>query len=222
MNNNLVPHNNHLILLLLLLLVFFLVSNSIIPSQCEELAPHLCGTNNGTQDFSTLLDSLLPDLASLTYKIGSKITNGSYSDINGTVYAHAYALAQCRGDYSISFYGDNIRSSADFVIANKTEVKDSKDFSIKLIDLMDEITGDAITSQNWNGKGKRVLLNNDTLYALLQCNMDLEYDRCNQCLTMAKTKLGYGEDCYNRQGCQVLFSSCYLCTELYPFFYNAT
>ncbi|KAL3649272.1 hypothetical protein CASFOL_005675 [Castilleja foliolosa] len=101
---------------------------------------------------------------------------------------------------NISFFGD-IRSLSEFIIANINEVKAdfSRDFNMKLTALMDEITLEAITSQNWIGKGTRVLSNNDTLYALLQCNKDLEYDRCNQCLTIAKTKLDYNKDCYNRE-----------------------
>jgi hypothetical protein len=83
---------------------------------------------------------------------------------------------------------------------------------------MDEIKKQAVEPKNEGlGKGETKVSKFVTLYALVQCTRDLSPLDCAQCLAIA---VGNFETfCNNRKGCQVLYSSCYVRYELYPFFF---
>nr|XP_043636529.1 cysteine-rich repeat secretory protein 55 [Erigeron canadensis] len=67
------------------------------------------------------------------------------------------------------------------------------------------------------GKGETKLTPFVTLYALSQCTQDLSPLLCRQCLAIAVEN--FGTICENRKGCRVIYSSCYVRYELYPFFF---
>jgi hypothetical protein len=59
-----------------------------------------------------------------------------------------------------------------------------------------------------------------TLYCLTQCTEDLSQQDCSTCLSDA---IGYLPQCCNgKQGGRVLFPSCNIRYELYPFYRNVT
>ncbi|MFS7964377.1 putative Gnk2-like domain-containing protein [Helianthus anomalus] len=65
------------------------------------------------------------------------------------------------------------------------------------------------------GTGETKLSDFVTLYALSQCTRDLSPLLCRQCLAIA---LGQ-TFCANKKGCRVIYSSCNIRYELYPFFF---
>ena len=95
---------------------------------------------------------------------------------------------------------------------------DPEDFNKELGALMDHIRAQAVVpSEEGLGKGKSVLSPFVTLYALVQCTRDLSEISCAQCLSIAVNN--FPNFCSNRKGCRVLYSSCYVRYELYPFFF---
>ncbi|KAL3649273.1 hypothetical protein CASFOL_005676 [Castilleja foliolosa] len=235
MNNNLDPHNS----LLLLVLVLFLVSNSIIPSQCEEPAYYLCGAVNATSQNSKTIHNLLPKLVKSTNISGSTTITSNKKNRDpiyvrsGPVQRRPRVLelhSQCNKSHSPrQILSHPIRCpdvTTGQIYINTANVTNPEDYNGNLTQLMDKLTLEAVGSENGMGKGTRVLSNVDsTLYALLQCNKDIldrDYARCGDCLYMARNNLNATGPCYNHKGCLVLYSSCYLRVEFYPFFYNFT
>ena len=97
-------------------------------------------------------------------------------------------------------------------------VTDPENFNKELGTLMDQIRAQAAETKNKGlGKGETKLSSFVTLYALVQCTRDLSQIDCAQCLAIA---VGNFETfCKDRKGCRVLYSSCYVRYELYPFFF---
>ncbi|EYU37281.1 hypothetical protein MIMGU_mgv1a018056mg [Erythranthe guttata] len=60
------------------------------------------------------------------------------------------------------------------------------------------------------GKGKSDVSLFDRLYVLEQCTRDLSELACAQCASIV---------CNDKRGCRVLYGSCYVWYELYPFFF---
>ncbi|KAG8387239.1 hypothetical protein BUALT_Bualt02G0000800 [Buddleja alternifolia] len=83
---------------------------------------------------------------------------------------------------------------------------------------MSRISSEAVKPPNKGlGKEKSKISSFLTLYTLVQCTRDLSELNCAQCLAIA---IGNFPDvCPNRRGCRVLYSSCYVRYELYPFFF---
>lgn len=101
---------------------------------------------------------------------------------------------------------------------NVENVTDPQDFNKKLGALMDEIRSEAVEARNEGlGKGETKLSPFVTLYALVQCTRDLALVDCAQCLAIAVGN--FPNFCNVRKGCRVLYSSCYVRYELYPFFF---
>ncbi|KAL6576799.1 hypothetical protein OROMI_011075 [Orobanche minor] len=117
------------------------------------------------------------------------------------------------------FIGDV--DTSGLIMFNTQNVTDFKDFNKIRSDLINNITSEAVGKGQslWMGKGKSKLHKpSDTyLHALVQCTRDLSDLNCAQCLAIAKGNLD-GEY-RNKKGFRVLYGSCYLRYELYPFFY---
>ncbi|KAG5586488.1 hypothetical protein H5410_046922 [Solanum commersonii] len=97
-------------------------------------------------------------------------------------------------------------------------VSDPGFFNKKLAQLKNQLIADAIVPMNKGlGKGKSKISPFLTLYALMQCTRDLPKIDCAQCLAVAVGN--FPTTCLNRKGCRVLYSSCYVRYELYPFFF---
>ncbi|PQQ13797.1 hypothetical protein Pyn_00041 [Prunus yedoensis var. nudiflora] len=89
-------------------------------------------------------------------------------------------------------------------------------FNKELGALVDKIEAQAVVPKNGGlGKGETKLSPFLTLYALVQCTRDLSQLDCSQCLAIAVGN--FPTFCDNRKGCRVLYSSCYVRYELYPF-----
>ncbi|XP_031263350.1 cysteine-rich repeat secretory protein 55-like [Pistacia vera] len=101
---------------------------------------------------------------------------------------------------------------------NVENVTDPESFNRELGALMDKIRSQAVLPKNEGlGKGKTTLSSFLTLYALVQCTRDLAPINCAQCLAIAIGN--FPKFCDSRKGCRVLYSSCYVRYELYPFFF---
>ena len=101
---------------------------------------------------------------------------------------------------------------------NVETVSDPDSFNKKLGALMDRVRKDATKpSNNGLGKGETEISPFLTLYALGQCTRDLAPIDCAQCLAIAVGN--FPNFCKDRKGCRVLYSSCYVRYELYPFFF---
>ncbi|KAI3461813.1 hypothetical protein Pfo_018476 [Paulownia fortunei] len=117
---------------------------------------------------------------------------------------------------TVSFFGEVDTSGIYFY--NVENVTDTDVFNKKLGALMDQIRSEAIRpAQKGLGKGKSNISPFLTLYALVQCTRDLSELNCAQCLAIAVGN--FPRFCDNKKGCRVLYSSCYVRYELYPFFF---
>ncbi|KAL8225046.1 hypothetical protein R6Q57_017603 [Mikania cordata] len=67
------------------------------------------------------------------------------------------------------------------------------------------------------GKEETKLSDSVTLYALFQCTRDLPNFYCESCFEIAWSY--FRGICENKNGCRIIYSSCYASNELYPFFF---
>ncbi|KAH7517627.1 hypothetical protein FEM48_Zijuj09G0084800 [Ziziphus jujuba var. spinosa] len=116
-----------------------------------------------------------------------------------------------------NFIGE-IDTSYGIFYYNINNVSDPESFKKALGNLVDKVRAQAVETKNEGlGKGETKLSEFVTLYALAQCTRDLSKIDCAQCVAIA---VGSFETiCRDRQGCRVLYSSCYVRYELYPFFF---
>ncbi|KAK8575363.1 hypothetical protein V6N12_063038 [Hibiscus sabdariffa] len=75
------------------------------------------------------------------------------------------------------------------------------------------------TSANMYATGDEPYTVDNTLYALVQCTLDLSPNECNQCLEAAIKDVS--SQCYGSRGARLLSRSCYLRYELYAFYEGA-
>jgi hypothetical protein len=120
--------------------------------------------------------------------------------------------------YNNKSFAGQVDTSFGIFYWNVDNVSDPDNFNKYLGALMDEIKKQAVEPKNEGlGKGETKVSQFVTLYALVQCTRDLSPLDCAQCLAIA---VGNFETfCNNRKGCRVLYSSCYVRYELYPFFF---
>ncbi|XP_052171324.1 cysteine-rich repeat secretory protein 55-like [Diospyros lotus] len=120
--------------------------------------------------------------------------------------------------YDIKNFFGKVDVSIGIFYYNVENVTDPETFNKQLGALMDQITSQAAVPGNkGNGRGKTKLSPFLTLYALVQCTRDLPQLPCSQCLAIAIGN--FPSFCDNRKGCRVLYSSCYVRYELYPFYF---
>ncbi|KAK9281111.1 hypothetical protein L1049_004004 [Liquidambar formosana] len=116
-----------------------------------------------------------------------------------------------------NFIGE-VDTSVGIFYYNVDNVTDPESFKKELGNLMDKIKSQAVVSTNEGlGKGETKISPFVTLYALVQCTRDLPPLSCAQCLAVAVGN--FQTICDSRKGCRVLYSSCYVRYELYPFFF---
>ncbi|KAI9078936.1 hypothetical protein K1719_039085 [Acacia pycnantha] len=121
--------------------------------------------------------------------------------------------------YSNESFIGKVDTSFGIIYWNLGNVSDPEAFNKELGSLMDEIKAEAVMAKNKGlGKGKTKLSSFVTLYGLVQCTGDLSDVSCAQCLAIAEES-NFNKLCSNRKGCRVLYSSCYVRYELYPFFF---
>ncbi|KAM0948262.1 putative Gnk2-like domain-containing protein [Dioscorea sansibarensis] len=102
--------------------------------------------------------------------------------------------------------------------ANIDNATDPVQFVNKTSELMSNVRGAATEPGNAGlGRGEYKFEPQITIYGLAQCTEDLDQMPCAQCLSAAVAK--FPAYCQFKQGCQVLFSSCWARYEVYPFFF---
>ncbi|OMP10440.1 hypothetical protein COLO4_04503 [Corchorus olitorius] len=120
--------------------------------------------------------------------------------------------------YSTQNFIGEVDTSNGILYGNVANVTDPKSFKKQLGALMDNIRSEAVMPNTQGlGKAKTKLSPFVTLYALVQCTRDLSKINCAQCLAIAVEN--FENFCDSRKGCRVLYSSCYVRYELYPFFF---
>lgn len=101
---------------------------------------------------------------------------------------------------------------------NVENVTDPDEFNKKLAALIDRVSSEAVgPSSKGLGRGKSDISPFERLYALVQCTRDLSNLNCAQCASVAIGN--FPTVCGNKKGCRVLYRSCYVRYELYPFFF---
>ncbi|RZB53140.1 Cysteine-rich receptor-like protein kinase 25 [Glycine soja] len=93
-------------------------------------------------------------------------------------------------------------------------------FMSLLYNTMNHTAHEAAISGNMYSTKQANYSNSETLYCLAQCTQDLSPQNCTACLTQAIEYLP--NCCEGKQGGRVLFPSCNIRYELYPFFRNVT
>ncbi|CAN6545028.1 unnamed protein product [Malus baccata var. baccata] len=117
-----------------------------------------------------------------------------------------------------SFIGE-VDTSYGIFYYNVDNVTDPEKFNEELGALTDKIRAQAVMPESGGlGKGETKLSPFVTLYALVQCTRDLSKLGCSHG-ALAIAVGNFPTFCNNRKGCRVLYSSCYVRYELYPFFY---
>ncbi|XP_010524650.1 PREDICTED: cysteine-rich repeat secretory protein 55 [Tarenaya hassleriana] len=102
-------------------------------------------------------------------------------------------------------------------VANVTET-DPETFDKVLATLFDRVRAEAVSAGSKGlGKDKTDLTPFVTLYGLVQCTRDLSELDCAQCFAIAVRNFMYA--CHGKKGCRVLYSSCYVRYEFYPFYF---
>ncbi|XP_059295954.1 cysteine-rich repeat secretory protein 55-like [Lycium ferocissimum] len=120
--------------------------------------------------------------------------------------------------YQTKNFVGKVETSPGIFYWNVDFVSDTDFFNKKLEQLKNQITAEAIVPKNKGlGKGKSKLSPFLTLYALMQCTRDIPEIDCAQCLAVAVGN--FPTICLNKKGCRILYSSCYVRYELYPFFF---
>ncbi|XVE72680.1 hypothetical protein DITRI_Ditri11bG0058200 [Diplodiscus trichospermus] len=162
---------------------------------------------NSSSQISVTIDSLLAQVVSKTSLTGYIATS------SGRDPDKVYGLSLCRGDVSSKDCSSCIQDAAKQIrqrCPNQADARIWYDYCF--------LRSEALMPMNEGlGKRKTKLSPFLTLYALVQCTRDLSQIDCAQCLAIAVGN--FPNFCYNRKGCRVLYSSCYVRYELYPFFF---
>ncbi|KAL1557529.1 hypothetical protein AAHA92_08093 [Salvia divinorum] len=228
-----------------LLLLLLILSPYILSAESQDPAASSCNDNTkANATISRNIDTLLPKLVSGTIQSGFIAT--SYGGVHGLAQCRGdvsgsdcascieaaakeiRALCPSQSDARIWYDYCFLRYSTErffgevdvsgFYLINTQNVTDPEVFNKKLASVMNEISSEAVRPPSRGlGRGKRDVSNFVRLYALVQCVRDLSEINCAQCLAVAVSN--FPTVCGDRRGCRVLYSSCYVRYELYPFFF---
>ncbi|KAL5711538.1 hypothetical protein ACHQM5_021980 [Ranunculus cassubicifolius] len=101
----------------------------------------------------------------------------------------------------------------------KQNITDHEDFKKKLDDLFTYLSEKATKDPNmFAAEGRRIGVDNVTLYGLVQCTKDLSRDSCTKCLGYVKGDIIGSFDSNGTSGAIVVAQSCNMRYELYQFF----
>ncbi|KAJ3688235.1 hypothetical protein LUZ61_017399 [Rhynchospora tenuis] len=104
------------------------------------------------------------------------------------------------------------------ILYNVNNATDPDAFDKAVSKIMTKVNAEAVSpGSNSLGREKTKFTQYVTLYALAQCTRDLQPLQCAQCLST--TLQWFPIYCSHRQGCQVLYSSCNVRYEIYPFYF---
>lgn len=238
----------HILLLLVLIFFSCCSAESQDPlgDFCNEDSTKISNASQISANIDTLLAQLVPKTAALGFfatsygkgqdrvfglaqcrgdVVGSKDCSSCIQDAAKQIRKRCPDQADARIWYDYCFLRYNNKSfigkvdtSYGILYGNVDNVTDPESFNKELGALVDKIEEQAVVPKNGGlGKGETKLSPFLTLYALVQCTRDLSQLDCSQCLAIAVGN--FGTFCDNRKGCRVLYSSCYVRYELYPFFF---
>ncbi|KAJ3676424.1 hypothetical protein LUZ60_003836 [Juncus effusus] len=104
------------------------------------------------------------------------------------------------------------------ILYNTQNATNPDAFDKKVNKLMSKVNAEAVSAGSNNlGRDKTKFMTDITIYALAQCTRDIQPLQCAQCLST--TLQWFPIYCSHRQGCQVLYSSCMVRYEIYPFYF---
>ncbi|KAL6269310.1 hypothetical protein ACE6H2_026221 [Prunus campanulata] len=175
---------------------------------------HNCSTlaGNSTSTFKSNLNQLLSTLSS---NANRNDTAGFYNAMFGT----AYGLFLCRGDVSTRVCEEcvaNATSEALLSCPDNQQVVFWYDNCTELVTTLDNLVPKAANASYKFATEKKTFTANMisfTVYSLGQCTQDLSAADCNACLRKGATQLVRG-----KQGGRVLYPSCNVRFEIYPFY----
>ncbi|KAJ8429612.1 hypothetical protein Cgig2_017446 [Carnegiea gigantea] len=116
-----------------------------------------------------------------------------------------------------TFYG-KVDTSNGLLIGNQDSVTDIKSFSKDLGKFFDKINADTVKPTSGGfATGVKDVSVFDTIYGMAQCTKDLSSLSCAECLNTAIQN--FQDFCSGRKGCRVLYSTCSVRYELYPYIF---
>jgi len=123
----------------------------------------------------------------------------------------------CMVRYSNSSFFSTVNTSPAYWIWNSANISsNSSNFMSLLEKTMRETTREAANSSNRYSAKQQNLTEFRTLYCLTQCTQDLSPQQCSNCLDSAMSDIP--SCCDGKQGGRVLYPSCNIRYELFPFY----
>ncbi|KAK3004670.1 hypothetical protein RJ639_018287, partial [Escallonia herrerae] len=190
------------------------IEGGVITCRFDNPLGQFCGSNTKTtRQISSNIDAVLAKLVQGTAQNGFSAT--SYGNAKDQV----YGLAQCRGDVSSNDCLSCIQDASEEIRKRCPDQADARiwyDYCFLSPNGPDKSQAVAPFNKGL-GKGESKLSPFETLDALVQCTRDLSQLSCSQCLAIAIGN--FPTFCNSKKGCRVLYGSCYVRYELYPFFF---
>lgn len=203
------------------------ISSSTISANVDSLLAQLVQTTarNGFASLSYgKANNTVYGLAQCRGDVSSKDCSDCVQDAANEVRKVCRNQADARIWYDYCFLRYDTRDfrgqvdTIGILLANVENVKDPENFKQNLSSIFNKTNADALVPSNKGlGKGASKISTFVTLYALVQCTRDLPQLSCAQCLATALTN--FDGFCDNKKGCRVLYSSCYVRYEEYPFYF---
>ncbi|KAL4558523.1 hypothetical protein LXL04_036724 [Taraxacum kok-saghyz] len=193
----------------------------------DHYLARLCNASNSTTpEITKNINSFLPKLLQATTQFGYSATSIGHDQ------SQVFGLAQCRADISTDDCSACIQEAIKEIRSFCTEKVDARvwyDYCFirynteNFIGKLDTNYGsyywnvENVTNPKTFNQGLGSLMDkiNAVAGASVQCTGDLSELSCRQCLAIAVGK--FPAQCENSKGCRVLYSSCYVRYELYPF-----
>ncbi|KAL2334500.1 hypothetical protein Fmac_015713 [Flemingia macrophylla] len=128
---------------------------------------------------------------------------------------------ECMVRYSYHSFFSTMVTAPSCSMANKAQVSNSQSFMSLLESTVNQTAQEASHHQNKYATGQKDVSDSNsskTLYCLAQCTPDLSPNDCNKCLSEAIGELSHSRE--GRIGARVLYPSCNIRYELYPFYYS--
>ncbi|XP_027338332.1 cysteine-rich receptor-like protein kinase 7 [Abrus precatorius] len=125
---------------------------------------------------------------------------------------------ECMVRYSSTSFFSDPQTVPEFYSWNMAKISNTSNFMNLLVDTMKQTSNCAASSPLGNryATNEANISEIQTLYCLAQCTQDLSPQDCSNCLAKATSLLRFC--CEDKQGGRVLFPSCNIRYELYPFY----
>ncbi|KAL1834942.1 hypothetical protein ACET3Z_004593 [Daucus carota] len=203
------------------------ISSSTISANVQSLLAQLVETT-ARNGFASLSygkgDNTVYGLAQCRGDVSSKDCSDCVQDAAKQIGKACPNQADARIWYDYCFLRYDTRDfrgevdTVGILYANVEDVKDPEYFKQKLSSIFNKTNSDALVPSNKGlGKAESKISTFVTLYALVQCTRDLPERGCARCLTTALSN--FDGFCDNKKGCRVLYSSCFVRYEEYPFYF---